>query len=199
MCGTQHPPSLQYHTRNSTGTKLVPNKQSCLHVRPKRVLHRPLSYSPVTNMAIDIPPVPSLRSLQDYVGAEDNHPSEIDLGTVEEAWKLSVLNVMKLALTIFRSTVFSSSLLSSLSWGNEHQLYITGGVDTFFSQCISGLERKIKWHSHINDSWLLTIRKIEHRSATDVAFILFHLLPEPNGQKALVEFLCASDGLNFSS
>jgi hypothetical protein len=62
-------------------------------------------------MAIDIPPVPFLRSLQDYVGAEDNHPSEIDLGTVEEAWKLSVLNVMKLALTIFRSTVFSSFLL----------------------------------------------------------------------------------------
>jgi hypothetical protein len=70
MCGTQHPPSLQYHTRNSTGTKLVPNKQSCLHVCGPSV-HRSY-HSPVTSMAIDLP-VPFLRSLQDYVGAEDNH------------------------------------------------------------------------------------------------------------------------------
>jgi hypothetical protein len=68
MCGTQHPPSLQYHTRNSTGTKLVPNKQSCLHVAAQESVASFPYHSPVTSMAIDIPPVPFLRSLQDYVG-----------------------------------------------------------------------------------------------------------------------------------
>lgn len=65
----------------------------------------------------------------------------------------------------------------------------------FFSAHHWRREHSHLWHKHIQDSWILTIRKTGRRTSDDVAFLLFHLHQEKN-DLATVEFVCVANGID---